>query len=100
LVEFIVPASVEVLCEKCFHLCGSLSSVTFESQSRLSQIGNWAFSGTGLVEMIVPASVEVLGEMCFSECGSLSSVIFEPESRLLGIQTEVLQKAGWVGRAE
>jgi hypothetical protein len=31
----IVPASVEILGESCFADCGSLSSVTFESGSKL-----------------------------------------------------------------
>jgi hypothetical protein len=35
LVEIILPSSVEVLNEGCFTECESLSSVTFESSSRL-----------------------------------------------------------------
>jgi hypothetical protein len=38
LIEIILPASVEILGEDCFSKCGSLSSVTFESGSRL--VGN------------------------------------------------------------
>jgi hypothetical protein len=33
-VEMTLPASVESLGEKCFHVCGLLSSVTFESESK------------------------------------------------------------------
>jgi hypothetical protein len=50
--------------------------------------------------MILPSSVEFLGEGCFLECGSLSSVTFEAGSILLGIEMEVLEKAGWVGKAK
>jgi hypothetical protein len=32
--------------EWCFFECGSLSSVTIESDSKLSRIGRWAFYGT------------------------------------------------------
>jgi hypothetical protein len=35
LIEIVIPASVEFLGESCFSFCGSLSSVTFESGSRL-----------------------------------------------------------------
>jgi hypothetical protein len=45
LIEIIVPASVEVLGEKCFYDCRSLSSVTFESEAKLREVGQDAFSG-------------------------------------------------------
>jgi hypothetical protein len=59
---------------------GSLSSVTFESGSRLSRIEMEAFKRTDLVEITLPASVEVLGEKSFSDCGLLSSIRFESQS--------------------
>jgi hypothetical protein len=37
LIEIIVPSSVEVLGEECFCDCESVSSVTFEAESRLLQ---------------------------------------------------------------
>jgi hypothetical protein len=93
----IIPASVEVLGEKCFFYCISLSSVTFSSESRLSRIEGLAFHGSGLVEIIIPASVEVLGDGCFSECGSLSSVTFESGSILSGSQEKALIESGFRG---
>jgi hypothetical protein len=98
LVEIILPSSIEILGERCFAECRSLSSVTFESGSRLLRIGGGAFGGTGLVEIVIPASVEVLGVGCFSLCRSLSSVRFESGSRLLETENEVLHKARWFGR--
>jgi hypothetical protein len=85
LVEIILPASVEVLSEMCFFGCGSLSSITFESGSRLSRIESRAFYQTGLIDIIFPASVDVISEGCFSECRSLSPVMFE---------------AGWVDKGD
>jgi hypothetical protein len=82
LVEIIVPSSVEILGERCFSLCKSLSSVAFESGSRLSRIEKEAFDQTGLIEIILPSSVEILGEECFSDFRSLFSETFESESRL------------------
>jgi hypothetical protein len=65
LFEIILPSFVAVLGEKFFYYCKSLSSVTFESGSRLSRIEGWAFSETVLVEIILPSSVAVLGEKFF-----------------------------------
>jgi hypothetical protein len=45
LVEIIVPASVEVLGDKCFFGCSLLSSVTFASRSKLHEVGRYAFHG-------------------------------------------------------
>jgi hypothetical protein len=43
LVEIIIPSSVEVLGRYCFAACKSLSSVTFESGSRLREVDRDAF---------------------------------------------------------
>jgi hypothetical protein len=48
LIEIIVPSSVEVLGEKCFSDCGSLSSVIFESGSRSREIRQEAFWGVSI----------------------------------------------------
>jgi hypothetical protein len=82
LIEIVIPASVEMLGKWCFLECGSLTSVIFESDSRLSRIEKQAFSETGLIEIAIPASVEVLGDECFRECIQLRSVTFESGSRL------------------
>jgi hypothetical protein len=89
LIEMILPASVEFLGEECFFECTSLSSITFESGSRLSRIEANAFYQTGLIEIILPALIEVLGEGCFSLCKSLSSITFESGSRLSRIEAKV-----------
>jgi hypothetical protein len=91
----IVPLFVEVLGECCFYECRLLSSITFESGSRLKRIEQNAVGRSGLVEIIVPSSVNLLGERCFGECKSLFSVTFEPESRLKKIERRVLYQAGW-----
>jgi hypothetical protein len=100
LLEIVIPPSVEFLASQCFYECELLSSVIFESRSRLSRIEWGAFMGTGLVEIVIPASVETLGRECFSDCESLSSVTFESGSRLRGNQKDVLTEAGWFGRTE
>jgi hypothetical protein len=82
LIEISIPASVEVIGEECFAFCTLLSSVTFESGSRLSRIENQAFGKTALIEIIIPPSV--------ADCRSLSSVTFESRSRMPGIEEREL----------
>jgi hypothetical protein len=60
----------------------SLESVTFDGGSRLEQIAEEAFEGSGLKSIQIPSSVIVLGPSCFSGCPSLGSVTFEIETRL------------------
>ena len=76
-----IPASVEVLCERCFVGCRSLSRVTFAAGSRLKRIENWAFSGCqSLKEIEIPASVEELGPRVFSGC-DVTGLVIAPENR-------------------
>ena len=84
-----IPASVEVLCERCFDSCTSLSRVTFAAGSCLKRIEKEAFSGCeSLKEIEIPASVEVLCERCFVECKSLSRVTFAAGSCLKRVEKE------------
>jgi hypothetical protein len=48
LVLIVIPASVEMLSESCFYWCELLSSVTFESGSRLPPIEKEAFIRIGV----------------------------------------------------
>jgi hypothetical protein len=54
-----------------------LVSVTFESVSRLMQLGSSAFRETGLSDIVIPSSVEVISPCCFFCCRSLVSLTFE-----------------------
>jgi hypothetical protein len=68
-----VPGYVKVLDANCFCKCRSLSSIAFESRSRLSQIESEAFLRIHFVEIVLFSSVEVLGVNCFSACRPLPS---------------------------
>jgi hypothetical protein len=81
--SILIPSSVEILGSKCFLWCKSLSSITFESNSRLARIESEAFSFSSLQSISIPRNVEILGSNCFSSCKSLSSVTFESTSRLM-----------------
>jgi hypothetical protein len=78
--SIIIPSSVEILCSSCFSQCYSLSSMSFESQSRLKRIESSAFSYSSFQSIMVPSSVEMLCLFCFSHCYSFSSISFESHS--------------------
>jgi hypothetical protein len=81
-----IPASVESLGEECFSGCATLSSLTFESESKLVRIQTRTFANSEKLKSIsIPASVESLGDECFFACRSLSSVTFESGSKLARI---------------
>jgi hypothetical protein len=72
----------------------SLTSVTFELNSKLHQIEEHAFDWSGLTTIQIPASVEVLCKSCFSNCWSLTSVTFELNSKLRRIEESAFAESG------
>jgi predicted DsbA family dithiol-disulfide isomerase len=88
-----IPSSVEMICEECFRDCRSLTSVTFEVNSKLSRLERYAFCESGLMSIHIPSSVEVICEGCFSECTSLKSVTFEVDSKLQPTLSSLLSGA-------
>jgi hypothetical protein len=77
-----MSSSIQVISEKFFMDCKSLSWAAFESGSQLSQFANGAFFWSGLTSIHLPASVTVIGDECFSCCGLLTSITFESGSQL------------------
>jgi hypothetical protein len=84
--EIVIKSRIEILCESCFSHCESLTSIIFESNSKLHRIEESAFAESGLRTIQIPASVEVLCNECFSACQSLTSVTFESNSKLHQIE--------------
>jgi predicted transcriptional regulator len=82
-----IPRTIEILCSSCFSKCKSLSSISFESNSRLKRIESSAFSESSLESIEIPQSVEILCSSCFSKCASLSSISFESNSGLKQIES-------------
>jgi hypothetical protein len=82
-----IPSSVEKICEYCFNGCNSLSTITFESDSKLSCIEGSAFSNcSSLSSICIPSSVEKICESCFKGCNSISTITFESDSKLSCIE--------------
>jgi hypothetical protein len=77
-----IPSSVEILCSECFGGCSSLSSLTFESDSKLAQIQSKAFSGcAALTSICIPQGIQQL-EFHWSVGSSLAIVVFESSGSL------------------
>jgi hypothetical protein len=81
-----IPQSLEIGTFSVLRIHQLLSSISFESESRLARIESHAFSSSSLQSIIVPRSVEILGLACFALCKSLSSITFETDSRLTRIE--------------
>lgn len=59
----------------------SLQSVTFESPSKITKIGAYAFSGcANLKSFTIPSSVTELGEYALSACTSMTVLNFQTDS--------------------
>jgi hypothetical protein len=72
-----VPASVEVLCKLCFSSCKSLTSVTFESNSKLREVASDCFKGSPRLHLIEypPSLSEQPRTVVSRRVGALSSSI-------------------------
>jgi hypothetical protein len=68
---------------------GRISSVIFESTSRVSRIERAAFSRSWLRAIHLPRSIEEIYESSFHKCTSLVSVTFDVNSRLQQIELRV-----------
>jgi hypothetical protein len=87
LVKVVLPASLKVLEPACFADLAHLESVVFETGSRLTAIGPFAFRLCGNLKGIaIPAPVVTIGARAFCFCALLSAVTFESGSRLAEIR--------------
>jgi hypothetical protein len=85
--EVTISNTIETLSAGCFSGCRKVCKVAFESDSRVSCIGDSAFYPCSRLSSIcIPASVERLGKECFRSCNSLSTVTFESGSRLSSME--------------
>lgn len=63
-----------------------LTSVEFDKNSQLKEIGGSAFSGTKLTSVTIPASVVTIDDVAFGHCNELETVRFASGSRLQTLQ--------------
>ncbi len=71
-----IQAGVTKINNSAFGNCGSLSVVTFESNSQLTSIGNYAFYACrSLYNFVIPENVTDIGKFAFYCCGLNSITI-------------------------
>jgi hypothetical protein len=76
----VIPSFVTILCKASFAWCKSLTWVEFEDDSQLQEIGELAFSETGLTNISIPKFVTEMHKTAFLKCLSLRTVIFQNTS--------------------
>jgi hypothetical protein len=89
LVEFLIPASVEVIADNAFSCSTSLASVEFESGSRLQRIKAHTFADTTLTQILLPNSLRFINGSAFVKL-HLTSVSFFPSMTNFNVrQTQI-----------
>jgi outer membrane protein OmpA-like peptidoglycan-associated protein len=89
-----IPSSVTSILTGAFERTVSLTSVTFEPGSQLTEIPNYAFqSARSLTSIEIPSSVSSIGVQAFSGASSLSSVVLEEDSQLESIGDHAFRDA-------
>jgi hypothetical protein len=82
----IIPRECESLGDACFARWASPKRIVFADGSRLTRIGDSAFSNcVSLMSLCIPASVESIGELSFESCIAMLQLTFEQGSRLAQI---------------
>jgi hypothetical protein len=73
----VIPSFVTVLGKASFAWCKSLTTIEFENHSQLRQIGELAFSETGLTTICLPSSLTEVHNTAFFKNKSQITVIFQ-----------------------
>ncbi len=60
--------------ESAFNTCRSLTNINISSQTALTTINSWAFSGSGLKNVVLPNQITSIGSGIFQDCNELESV--------------------------
>ena len=88
-----IPAGVTTIGISAFEECFNLSGVTFEKDSKLTEIKSGTFLGCGkLTSIEIPAGVTSIGIMAFYFCSDLTSVTFEEGSQLSSIRESAFER--------
>lgn len=73
--EIMLPATVTEIGKRSFENCRSLKTVTFEANSQLKTIDNWAFYAChGLQSLTIPNGATTIGDGAFWGCDYMTNV--------------------------
>ena len=105
--EITIPRTVNTIEKEAFCACDKLQRVEFESDSQLTaiennafyrtkelkqinlptslrEIGDYAFSRSGLIEIVIPEGVTSIGNNVFEECTSLTTITVPATTTTIG----------------
>ena len=73
--SIVIPPTVELIRQYAFQRCSGLKTVTFQdaANSKLAEIGYYAFSESGLTSITLPQSVKTLSDHMFYKCEDLTT---------------------------
>lgn len=77
LTSITIPASVQRIGDNAFYSCESLHNITIPE--KVTTIGAYAFSFSGLTSITIPSSVTSIGAYAFQGCNSLASITINGE---------------------
>jgi hypothetical protein len=83
-----IPRNIEILGSSCFSWCQSLSSISFESNSRLNRIESKTFSSS-LESIEIPSSVQFIDGSAFSH-SKVNSISIESGNDIFVFEHEFL----------
>jgi predicted metal-binding protein len=87
--EYEIARTIEILGSSCFLRCRSLSSITFESNSRLTRIEPEVFSFSSLQSIVIPRNVQFIAGSAFIGA-TLSSISIESGNNIFVIENDFL----------
>jgi hypothetical protein len=87
--EIEIGRNIEILGSGCFSFHKSLSSITFKSNSHLTRIESFAFSGSSLQSIVIPRKVQFIDGSAFLNV-TLSSISIESGNEYFVIEHEFL----------
>ncbi len=79
-----IPASVTRIGNNAFNGCTNLASITFAENSKLNDLGAYAFAGTPITTISLPNSLKELKGYTFYNCTELTSVTLPNKLEKLG----------------
>lgn len=83
----VIPASIKLIGKSAFQLCKNLTNISFEDNSQLTTIENFAFSSSGINEITIPEGVVSIGKSAFASCENLTTINLPATLKTLGDNT-------------
>jgi hypothetical protein len=71
----LLPKSIETISARCFEGCASFEECAFEGDSKLSTLGEYAFSGCVLKSIDLPANLREVTGLSLADCGRPTVVV-------------------------